>query len=123
MKKSFHTMKILLDLYNLPSSAALEDFVHHVNHFRQETFKIKKEHDERVRVYRVTKDLGSELQNALEQTRADNRTAIIISSLESKFEFIHLRDLVQAQKILYLREYELRWRRNMESRQDCMGEA
>lgn len=49
-----------------------------------------------MRVYRVTKDLGSELQQALEQTRADNRTAIVISSLESKFEFAHIRDLVQA---------------------------
>jgi hypothetical protein len=71
----------------------------------------------------VTKDLGSELQQALEQTRADNRTAIVISSLESKFEYAHIRDLVQAQKTIYLREYELRWRRSMESRQDCMGEA
>ena len=76
-----------------------------------------------MRVYRVTKDLGSELQQALEQTRADNRTAIVISSLESKFEFPHIRDLVQAQKTIYLREYELGWRRSMESRQDCMGEA
>jgi hypothetical protein len=39
MKRSFHTMKILLDLFNLPTTAALEDFVWHVNHFRQETFK------------------------------------------------------------------------------------
>ena len=96
MKKSFHAMKILLDLFNLPTTAALEDFVNHVNHFRQESFKVKKEHEDRVRVYRVTKDLGSELQQALEQTRADNRTAIVISSLESKFEFAHIRDLVQA---------------------------
>jgi hypothetical protein len=34
MKKSFHTMKILLDLFNLPTNEDLEKFVQHVNHFR-----------------------------------------------------------------------------------------
>lgn len=76
-----------------------------------------------MRVYRVTKDLPSELQAALEKTRSENRTALIISSLESKFEFPFLRDLLQAQRVIYLRDYELNWRRSEESRQNCMGEA
>lgn len=39
MKRSFHSQKLLLDLLNLPTAASLEEFVHHVNHNRQENFK------------------------------------------------------------------------------------
>ena len=46
--------KVLLDLFNLPSTSSQEDFIHKVNRFRHNTNKAQKDHDERVRVYRIT---------------------------------------------------------------------
>ena len=69
-----------------------------------------------MRVYRIKEDLPSELQHALEQTKSDNRTALIVTSLESKLPFEALESLIGQNEKLYLREYELSWRRSIEDR-------
>ncbi len=86
MKRTFHSKKLLLDLFNLPTTQALDDFINHVNHHRQEAEKKQREHDERVKVYRVASNI-SELHEALRHTSAEKRTAVVISSLESKMQF------------------------------------
>jgi hypothetical protein len=67
MKRTFHSQKLLLDLFNLPTTQALEDFISYVNHHRQETEKKQREHDERVKVFSVASNI-SELHEALQQT-------------------------------------------------------
>ena len=67
--------------------------------------------------------MPSEVQAALQKTREENRTALVISSVESKFEMVYLRELVQAQKVVYLRDYELQWRGSSEGRVICMSDA
>lgn len=106
MKRTFHSQKLLLDLFNLPTTQALDDFINHVNHHRQETEKKQREHDERVKVYRVASNI-SELHEALRHTITDKRTAVVISSLESKMQFEHLLNALGGQsEVLYLRDYE-----------------
>lgn len=47
-----------------------------------DTAKAHKDHEERVRIYRVISDLEGELAEALAKTKAENRTALVVSSLE-----------------------------------------
>jgi phosphomevalonate kinase len=107
MKRTFHSQKLLLDLFNLPTTKTLEDFINHVNHHRQESEKLTREQNEKVKVFRVATHI-SELHEALAQTKAEKRTAVIISSLESKMQFEHLLNGLggQSTEVIYIRDYE-----------------
>lgn len=67
---------------------------------------MQREKNEKVKVFRVASNI-SELHEALAQTKADKRTAVIISSLESKMQFEHLLNGLGGQsEVLYIRDYE-----------------
>jgi hypothetical protein len=53
-----------------------------VVNYRKDIEKIKKDLEDRVRIYRVKNDLEAELNQALATTKAENRSALILSSLE-----------------------------------------
>lgn len=71
-----------MDLFNMPTQASQEKFLAKVAQHRQDTLKAEREHEDRVRVYRIKEDLAGELDEALKQTAAENRTALVVSSLE-----------------------------------------
>ena len=59
-----------------------------------------------MKVFRVAANI-SELHESLAQTKADKRTAVIISSLESKMQFEHLLNGLGGQaEVIYIRDYE-----------------
>lgn len=74
--------KVMLDLFNLQNQAQQNEYMQRVNKNRFETAKREKEHAERVRIYRVTGELEAELHEALTKTKEENRTALILTSLE-----------------------------------------
>lgn len=80
--------------------------MNHINHRRQISEKKKREEEERVKVYRVTQSV-EQLHEALKHSQEDRRTAVIISSLESKMVFEHLTSALNNEvETIYLRQYE-----------------